>query len=160
MTQLANELFSFTCNASTFNYLEKVGTFDIANPIEVRDNAAASTSFGVNGFNPSSLLSINYHAPYLHRGQAQTLEAVFPLHGLGAEWDGIPADNHDSDRADRAAAGESTGVPEVYRWHHQPSPLRGGCVQGYPETTGSPLSYAVTRLKHRRRGTYCGDSAL
>ncbi len=85
VTQLANELFSFTCNASTFNYLEKVGTFDIANPIEVRDNAAASTSFGVNGFNPSSLLSINYHAPYLHRGQAQTLEAVFPLHGLGPD---------------------------------------------------------------------------
>ena len=85
VTQLANELFSFTCNASTFNYLEKVGTFDIANPIEVRDNAVASTSFGVNGFNPSSLLSINYHAPYLHRGQAQTLEAVFPLHGLGPD---------------------------------------------------------------------------
>ena len=79
----ANELFSFTCNASTFNYLEKVGTFDVTNPIELRDNATASTAFGVNGFQPPSLLSINYHAPYLHRGQAQTLEAVFPLHGLG-----------------------------------------------------------------------------
>jgi hypothetical protein len=81
----ANELFSFTCNARTFNYLEKVGTFDITNPLELRDNATASTAFGVNGFNPSSLLSINYHAPYLHRGQAQTLEAVFPLHGLGPD---------------------------------------------------------------------------
>ena len=37
----------------------------------------------MNGFNVPSLLSINYHAPYLHRGQAQTLEEVFPLHGLG-----------------------------------------------------------------------------
>jgi YVTN family beta-propeller protein len=81
----ANELFSFTCNASTFNYLEKVGTFDVTNPLELRDNATASTAFGVNGFNPPSLLSINYHAPYLHRGQAQTLEQVFPLHGLGPD---------------------------------------------------------------------------
>lgn len=81
----ANELFSFTCNANTFNYLEKVGTYDVDNPIEIRDNAAANTAFGINGFQPPSLLSINYHAPYLHRGQAQTLEAVFPLHGLGPD---------------------------------------------------------------------------
>jgi hypothetical protein len=51
--------------------------------LEIRDNATGSTAFGRNGFNVPSLLSINYHAPYLHRGQAQTLEAVFPLHGLG-----------------------------------------------------------------------------
>jgi YVTN family beta-propeller protein len=80
----ANELFSFTCNASTIRYLEDVGTFDVANSLEIRDNAAASTAFGVNGFNVPSLLSINYHAPYLHRGQAQTLEEVFPLHTLPA----------------------------------------------------------------------------
>jgi len=36
------------------------------------------------------LLSINYHAPYLHRGQAQTLEDVFPLHGLGPNGSGFP----------------------------------------------------------------------
>jgi YVTN family beta-propeller protein len=82
VTLLANEFFSFTCNASTIKYLEDIGTFDITNPIEIRDNAAASTAFGVNGFNSSSLLSINYHAPYLHRGQAQTLPDVFPLHLL------------------------------------------------------------------------------
>jgi hypothetical protein len=90
VTNLANELFSFTCNDRTINYLEKVGTFDINNPIEVRDNAAASTSFGVNGFNVPSLLSINYHTPYLHRGQAQTLEEVFPLHGLGSDGQEFP----------------------------------------------------------------------
>jgi hypothetical protein len=61
-----------------------VGTFDVTNPLEIRDNAAASTAFGVNGFGVPSLLSINYHAPYLHRGQAQTLEEVFPLHTLPA----------------------------------------------------------------------------
>ena len=44
---------------------------------------SGSTAFGADGFNVPSLLSINYHAPYLHRGQAQTLEEVFPLHGLG-----------------------------------------------------------------------------
>ena len=86
----ANEFFSFTCNARTIKYLEDVGTFDVTNPLEIRDNAAASTAFGVNGFNVPSLLSINYHAPYLHRGQAQTLEEVFPLHGLGADGSEFP----------------------------------------------------------------------
>jgi len=90
----ANEFFSFTCagpNATlTIKYLEDVGTFDVTNPLEIRDNAAASTAFGVNGFNVPSLLSINYHAPYLHRGQAQTLEEVFPLHGLGPGGSGFP----------------------------------------------------------------------
>jgi YVTN family beta-propeller protein len=87
---LANEFFSFTCNNLTIKYLEKVGTFDIKNPLEIRDNAAASTAFGVNGFNVPSLLSINYHAPYLHRGQAQTLEDVFRLHGLGPDGQEFP----------------------------------------------------------------------
>src|SRR5262245_578556 len=90
VTLLANEFFSFTCNDLTIKYLEKVGTFDITNPIEIRDNAAASTAFGVNGFNVPSLLSINYHAPYLHRGQAQTLEDVFKLHGLGSDGEEFP----------------------------------------------------------------------
>jgi YVTN family beta-propeller protein len=80
----ANEFFSFTCNDLTFAYLEDVGTFDASNPLEIRDNAAASTAFGKNGFNVPSLLGINYHAPYLHRGQAQTLEEVFTLHELPA----------------------------------------------------------------------------
>ena len=88
----ANELFSFACNDSRIQYLEDVGTFNVNNPIEIRDNAAAGTAFGVNGFQPPSLLSINYHAPYLHRGQAQTLEAVFPLHTLPALGGGTIAD--------------------------------------------------------------------
>jgi len=90
VTNLANEFFSFTCNNLTIKYLEDVGTFDVNNPLEIRDNAAASTAFGKNGFNVPSLLSINYHAPYLHRGQAQTLEEVFPLHGLGSGRSGFP----------------------------------------------------------------------
>ena len=86
----ANEFFSFTCNNLTIKYLEDVGTFDISDPLEIRDNAAASTAFGRNGFNVPSLLDINYHSPYLHRGQAQTLEEVFPLHGLGPGGSGFP----------------------------------------------------------------------
>ena len=88
----ANELFSFACNDRSIQYLEDVGTFNVNNPIEIRDNATASTAFGVNGFQPPSLLSVNYHAPYLHRGQAQTLEAVFPLHTLPALGGGTISD--------------------------------------------------------------------
>lgn len=55
--------------------------FNVADPLEVRQNGV--TAFGVAGFVPPSLLSINYHAPYLHNGKAQTLDAVFPLHRLG-----------------------------------------------------------------------------
>ena len=90
----ANEFKSFTCKGAnstlTFNYLEKVGTFDPNNPIEIRDNAAAAIALGADGFNVPSLLSINYSAPYLHRGQAQTLEEVFPLHGLGPQGTDFP----------------------------------------------------------------------
>lgn len=86
---LANELKSFTCDALTFNYLEDIGTFDVNDPKELRDNGNGSTAFGVNGINPPSVLSINYHAPYLHLGQAQTLAEVFPLHGLN----GLPPIN-------------------------------------------------------------------
>jgi YVTN family beta-propeller protein len=82
--RLANEFLSFTCDGLTFNYLEDVGTFNVNDPLEIRDNATGSTAFGVDGFNPPSLFSVRYHAPYLHRGQAQNLPAVFQLHGLGA----------------------------------------------------------------------------
>jgi YVTN family beta-propeller protein len=85
----ANEFKSFTCvgpnGTSSIKYLEKVGTFDPNDPIEIRDNAAAAIALGADGFNVPSLLSINYSAPYLHRGQAQTLADVFPLHGLGPQ---------------------------------------------------------------------------
>jgi YVTN family beta-propeller protein len=86
----ANEFRAFTCGGRVFKYLDDVGTFDVNNPIEIRDNAAASTALGAAGFNSPSLLSVNYHAPYLHRGQAQTLEEVFQLHGLGAGASGFP----------------------------------------------------------------------
>jgi CxxC motif-containing protein (DUF1111 family) len=80
--RMLNEFKLFTCNDLSISYLEDVGTFDVTNPLEIRDNATASTAFGADGFNVPSLLSINYHAPYLHRGRAQTLAEMFPLHTL------------------------------------------------------------------------------
>ena len=119
----ANEFKSFTCNALTFNYLDDVGTFNVNEPMELRDNATGSTAFGVNGFNPPSLLSINYHAPYLHRGQAPTLPDVFPLHALGAQPRAdVPAGQHDRQSVlTQQQRDESAGVPEGHRWHHRPA---------------------------------------
>jgi hypothetical protein len=56
--------------------------------VEIRD-ITGITALGADGFNAPSLLSINYHAPYLHRGQAQTLAEVFPLHLLPASGKNI-----------------------------------------------------------------------
>jgi hypothetical protein len=79
----ANEFRSFTCDNLTFAYLNDVGTFDVTNVLEIRD-VTGITALGADGFGPPSLLSVRYHAPYLHRGQAQNLFEVFVLHGLGA----------------------------------------------------------------------------
>jgi hypothetical protein len=76
------QFVAFTLDGITIEYLESVGTFDIANPLEIRANGV--TAFGAAGFVPPPLLSIRYHGPYLHNGAAQTLDAVFPLHALGA----------------------------------------------------------------------------
>ncbi|HEX2278847.1 MAG TPA: beta-propeller fold lactonase family protein [Candidatus Tectomicrobia bacterium] len=76
------QFVSFTLDGLTIDYLENVGTFDPANPLEIRQNGI--TAFGAAGFVPPPLLGIRYHGPYLHNGAAQTLDAVFPLHALGA----------------------------------------------------------------------------
>ena len=62
-----------------------MGTFDATDPLEQRGQGALSgqLALGGLGFNVPSLLGVGYHAPYLHHGEAQTLDEVFPLHGLG-----------------------------------------------------------------------------
>jgi YVTN family beta-propeller protein len=67
-----------------FKYLEDVGSFNPANPLEIRGQGAAAgqLALGGLGFNVPSLLSIAYHAPYLHDGAAQTIPQVFTLHKL------------------------------------------------------------------------------
>jgi YVTN family beta-propeller protein len=67
----------------TLKFLEDIGTFNAANPIEIRGQAVpGQIALGTLGFNVPSLLSTNYHAPYFHNGAAQTLEEVFAQHQL------------------------------------------------------------------------------
>jgi mono/diheme cytochrome c family protein len=61
-------------------FLENIGTFNAANPIEIRQNGAAP--LGGLGFNVPSLLGVGHNAPYFHNGTAQTLEQVFAMHLL------------------------------------------------------------------------------
>lgn len=86
VTNAGAQIVSFACNEFTFTYLENVGTFDPNDPLKLRGQGAQSgqLALGGLGFNVPSLLSIRYHAPYLHHGEARTLEEVFPLHALGA----------------------------------------------------------------------------
>jgi YVTN family beta-propeller protein len=80
ITNVAAQIRSYTVAANTITFIENVGTFAAASPIEIRSNAQGA--LGGIGFNVPSLLGIAYHAPYLHAGAAQTLEEVFPLHNL------------------------------------------------------------------------------
>jgi hypothetical protein len=77
----ANDLVAVDANASGTD----VGTFDAADPLEIRGAGVASGQLasGNLGFNVPSLLGVGDHAPYLHNGEARTLAAVFPLHQLG-----------------------------------------------------------------------------
>ena len=55
-------------------FLQLVGTFDPANPIE--KNANNFTALGQLGYNPPSLLSISAFPPYFHNGSCPTLDCV------------------------------------------------------------------------------------
>jgi YVTN family beta-propeller protein len=76
------QIVSYTRGGLNFKYLEAVGTFNAASPLEIAANG--QRALGALGFNVPSLLSLGSTAPYLHHGAAQTLPDVFPLHGLGA----------------------------------------------------------------------------
>lgn len=86
VTNTAAQIRSFTEGAFTLPFLETIGTFDPANPLEIRGQAPAfgQRALGQLGFNVPSLLGLRYTTPYLHDGSAQTLEDVFARHGLGA----------------------------------------------------------------------------
>jgi YVTN family beta-propeller protein len=73
----------------TLTFLDKVGTFNPANPLELRGAAAVAgqstqgfASFGGLGFNSPSLFGLSLSAPYFHDGSAQSLEDVAKLHQL------------------------------------------------------------------------------
>ncbi len=84
VTNAGPQIVSYTVGANSITFLDNIGTFDAADPREIRGaGAAGTTAVGGLGFNVPSLLGTAYHAPYLHNGAAQTLEDVFPLHALG-----------------------------------------------------------------------------
>jgi hypothetical protein len=85
LTFTANQVVAYAdakVDSGTLKFLENVGTFNAANPIEIRDGNGAAP-LGAVGFNVPSLLGVNSNAPYFHHGSAQTLEAAFAQHALG-----------------------------------------------------------------------------
>ena len=79
------QIVSYAVEDNSIRFLEDVGTFNDQDPVEIRGAGGAIGRIALGGlcFNVPSLLGTGYHAPYLHNGAAQTLEAVFPLHALG-----------------------------------------------------------------------------
>ena len=80
----ATQIISYldtTVDPNPLRFLEpNIGAFDPTNPIEIRQNGAAS--LGALGINVPSLLGVGHNAPYFHNGLAQTLEEVFEIHQL------------------------------------------------------------------------------
>ncbi len=75
------QIRSFTnATAGTLFFLDDVGTFDPADPLEIKNDG--KTSLGAFGFNTPSLLGIGHTAPYFHDGSAATLDDVFTKHVL------------------------------------------------------------------------------
>ncbi|MGQ0592404.1 MAG: hypothetical protein ACT4QB_07055, partial [Gammaproteobacteria bacterium] len=95
LTITANQAVSYTntvLDPTTLQFVENIGTFIAANPIEIRGAGAPVGTGGQGGiplggnpggFNVPSLLGIRFHAPYFHNGAAQTLTDVFAQHGFG-----------------------------------------------------------------------------
>ena len=87
LTMIANQSVSYVdakVDQGTLKFLEVVGTFTPANPIEIRGAGATlgTAPLGQAGFNVPSLLGVGSSAPYFHNGQAQTLTDVFAQHLL------------------------------------------------------------------------------
>jgi YVTN family beta-propeller protein len=84
ITNAGPQIRSFTKDGETINFLETIGTFNAADPLELRGTGGAigATALGGLGFNVPSLLGVHASAPYLHNGAAQTLDTVFTQHNL------------------------------------------------------------------------------
>jgi len=85
VTALAGgQIQSYAVGTATLTFLEDVGTFDPANPLEIRGTGGkiGQTAAGAAGFNVPSLLGVANNAPYFHDGSAATLDDVFARHAL------------------------------------------------------------------------------
>jgi cytochrome c peroxidase len=83
LTFTANQMVQYLdlkVDPNPIKFLENIGTFAAANPIEIRQNG--QPPLGILGFNVPSLLGVGSDAPYFHNGAAQTLEEVFAIHLL------------------------------------------------------------------------------
>ncbi|MGC1951888.1 MAG: beta-propeller fold lactonase family protein [Gammaproteobacteria bacterium] len=79
----AGQIRSYTVGDATLEFLKDVGTFDPANPVEIRGQGNfGAVGLGELGFNVPALLGVGYHAPYFHNGAAQNFDDVFALHVL------------------------------------------------------------------------------
>ena len=78
------QIKSYSAGNFSLQFLNGVGTFDAANPLEIRGAGAAigKASLGAAGFNSPSLLGVATSAPYFHDGSAATLDEVFDHHLL------------------------------------------------------------------------------
>ena len=83
LTVIANQIVSYAdpkVDTGTLLFLENIGTFLAASPIEIRQNGQAP--LGAAGFNVPSLLGLRSNAPYFHNGSAKNLDEVFAAHAL------------------------------------------------------------------------------
>jgi YVTN family beta-propeller protein len=91
LTVAGPQIVSVTRDKGTLTFLDRVGTFSAANPLEIRGAAAVAgqstqgfAAFGGAGFNSPSLLGLSLSAPYFHDGSAQSLEEVMSRHLLAS----------------------------------------------------------------------------
>jgi hypothetical protein len=85
VTNAAAQVISYRLDNNTLTFMHDVGTFDPADPLELRGAGAQSgqRALGAIGFNVPSLLNVGFTGPYFHDGSASTLDQVFDLHRLG-----------------------------------------------------------------------------
>jgi cytochrome c peroxidase len=89
LTVAGPQIVSVALDSGVLRFLDNVGTFNAANPIEIRGAAAVAgqstqgfAPFGGAGFNSPSLLGLALSSPYFHDGSAITLEDVLHRHLL------------------------------------------------------------------------------
>lgn len=85
------DFFLLVNDVGTFQtpVVERGETDAFAQAIEIRGQGAIARqpllgagALGKNGYNSVSLMGLAYHRPWLHRGQAATIEQVFAVHTL------------------------------------------------------------------------------